>query len=110
MSDLTPLSDRLLQRYEVALLCTLYFPFGEVEHALQIAWRESGFRTGAHNVHGEDSRGLFQINVAPGAHPQLAAWNLFDPQVNCYFAGQLFREQGWQPWRADAPPHLPWLG
>ena len=109
MSDLTPLSDRLLQRYEVALLAALYFPFGEVEHAIAVAFRESGFRTGAHNTSGEDSRGLMQINVGPGAHPQLAAWNLFDPQVNMYFAGQLFREQGWRPWYAGSPPILPWL-
>lgn len=45
-----------------------------------IALAESGGNTGAHNPVGEDSRGLWQINVA--AHPSLAGTDLSDPLAN----------------------------
>lgn len=44
------------------------------------AHTESRLRPGAHNPKGEDSRGLFQVNVR--AHPHLAQVNLYDPQTN----------------------------
>jgi Lysozyme like domain/NlpC/P60 family/Bacterial TSP3 repeat len=45
-----------------------------------IALAESGGNSGAHNPHGEDSRGLWQINAA--AHPDLRNANLYDPVEN----------------------------
>lgn len=45
-----------------------------------VALAESGGNSGAHNPHGEDSRGLWQINAA--AHPNLAGRNLYDPLEN----------------------------
>src|SRR4051794_25375425 len=45
-----------------------------------VALAESGGETGAHNPHGEDSRGLWQINAA--AHKNLAGQDLYDPLVN----------------------------
>lgn len=45
-----------------------------------IALAESGGNTGAHNPVGEDSRGLWQINVA--AHQDLAGVDLSDPLEN----------------------------
>lgn len=46
-----------------------------------ISLAESGGNSRAHNPHGEDSRGLWQINGR--AHPDLVAkYNLFDPQDN----------------------------
>jgi len=45
-----------------------------------IALAESGGETGAHNAVGEDSRGLWQINVS--AHPSLAGVDLSDPLAN----------------------------
>lgn len=45
-----------------------------------IALAESGGETGAHNALGEDSRGLWQINVA--AHPSLQGVDLSDPLAN----------------------------
>ncbi len=54
-----------------------------------IALAESGGDTGAHNPRGEDSRGLWQINVA--AHKDLAGQNLYDPLVNARAA---FRVSG----------------
>lgn len=44
------------------------------------AWHESRLRPGAHNPKGEDSRGLFQINVR--AHPQWKNKRLYDAHVN----------------------------
>lgn len=55
----------------------------------------------AHNTSGEDSRGLFQINVAPGAHPQWANVNLFDPETNIKYATLVWNGQGptaWSVW------------
>ena len=46
-----------------------------------IAMAESGGETGAHNPTGEDSRGLWQINVAPNVRTNI--WgDLNDPEVN----------------------------
>lgn len=44
------------------------------------AWQESRFKAGAHNPKGEDSRGLFQINVR--AHPQWKNIDLYNPYKN----------------------------
>lgn len=100
--SLTPLSARTLQRAEVYALATLYWPLGQVENAVNVAFLESGFQTAARNISGEDSRGLWQINVAPGAHPELTAWNLFDPQVNAWFAARIWLESGWRAWYNSA--------
>lgn len=54
-----------------------------------IALAESGGSTGAHNAVGEDSRGLWQINVA--AHKDLAGVDLSDPLENARAA---FRVSG----------------
>lgn len=55
------------------------------------AWVESRLKPGAHNPRGEDSRGLFQVNVR--AHPQMAEMNLYDPRVNvAAILSMIFRE------------------
>lgn len=49
--------------------------------AVAVALAESGGWTGAHNPNGEDSRGLWQINVAPNVRRN--TWgDLFDPAAN----------------------------
>jgi cell wall-associated NlpC family hydrolase len=45
-----------------------------------VALAESGGNTNAHNPHGENSQGLWQINAA--AHPNFAGENLYDPLTN----------------------------
>ncbi len=96
-----PVSNRQLTEPEVRALATLYWPEDEVDHAVLIADLESGFWTGAHNLDAEDSRGLWQINLL--AHPQLGQWNLFDPQVNAYFAHQIWKDaDSWSPWYNSA--------
>lgn len=98
----TPLSPRTLRRCEVYALATLYWPLEEVDNAVQVAYLESGFQTHARNTRGEDSRGLWQINVVPAAHPGLAQYNLYDPQINAFFAAQVWRESGWGAWLNSA--------
>ena len=99
--DLTPLTDRRLRRHEVTLLAAMYWPYAEIDNAVNVAQVESGWRTGARNTDGEDSRGLWQINVQ--AHPDYARLNLFDPQVNAYCAYQIWEHsKGWGPWRNAA--------
>jgi len=96
-SAILPISNRQLLRIEVEALARLYWPEREVQNAVQIALQESGFWTGAANLDGEDSRGLWQINLE--AHPHLQTWNLFDPQINAYFAHVIWQEaEGWTPW------------
>ncbi len=46
----------------------------------------------------EDSRGLWQVNVAPNANPQFASWDLFDPATNARAALQIWQSQGWRAW------------
>lgn len=99
---LTPLSSRQLIRAEVVALAGLYFPADQVENAVNVAQLESAFWTAARNTSGEDSRGLWQINVGEGAHPHLAKWNLFDPQINAYFAFDIWQSSGWRAWYNSA--------
>lgn len=99
-SALPYLSPRILQRSEVTLLAAMYFPWPEIERAVAVAELESDFNTSAWDQSGEDSRGLWQINVK--AWPQWANWNLFDPTVNAYCAYQVFTKQGWAAWLNSA--------
>jgi len=95
--DLTPLSPRLLQRYEVTLLAAAYWPAEEIDNAVNVAQLESGWHTDSRNTNGEDSRGLWQINVQ--AHPQYLRFNLFDPQINAWCAYQVWKaSKSWRPW------------
>jgi cell wall-associated NlpC family hydrolase len=53
-----------------------------------IAMAESGGNTEAHNPHGEDSRGLWQINIAPGVRDN--PWgDLNDPYANARAAYEI---------------------
>jgi hypothetical protein len=52
----------------------------------------------AHNTKGEDSRGLWQINVARNANPDLAGMNLFDGATNARAAKIVHDRQGWTAW------------
>jgi len=97
MIDLTPLSARRLRRCEVTLLAALYWPIEEIDNAVNVAQIESNWDTAARNTAGEDSRGLWQINVR--AHAHLLNKNLFDPQVNAYYAHEIWSDaRSWRPW------------
>lgn len=54
--------------------------------------------TAAHNTKGEDSRGLWQINVSSRANPDLAGMNLFDGATNARAAKIVHDRQGWTAW------------
>jgi hypothetical protein len=82
--------------FEVRGLAVIYWPIANAAQALEVARCESGLWTGAWNSTGEDSRGLWQLNLK--AHPEFGTWNLFDPQINAYFAFHLWLAQGWGPW------------
>jgi hypothetical protein len=81
----------------VTLLAAMYWPVEEIDNAVNVAQLESNWNTAARNTNGEDSRGLWQINVQ--AHAHLMDMNLFDPQVNAFFAHQIWKDAGsWRPW------------
>ena len=77
-----------------------FFPPGQEQNALAIAHCESRYNTHARNTRGEDSRGLFQINIMPNAWPALAKFNLADPITNTYWAAHIYQVSGnsWHPW------------
>lgn len=81
-------------------LIAKYFPASQVDNALRVMQGESSGDPRAHATQGEDSRGLFQLNVGKGANPQLAQYNLYDPETNIRLAAQMYNERGWQPWTA----------
>ena len=95
-------SPRTLRRCEVYAQASLYWPLEEIDNAVNVAYLESGFNTGAWNQSGEDSRGLWQINVASGAHPELQPANLFDPNLNAYHAHRIWLVAGWRAWLNSA--------
>lgn len=75
------------------------WPESELGNALGVISLESGGNPNAHNTSGEDSRGLFQINVGPGAHTQWAGLNLYDPAINASRARELYTWAGnWRDW------------
>jgi hypothetical protein len=48
---------------------------------------------------GENSFGLWQINIAAGANPEYAGKDLFDPIINCLVAIQISQNGAdWSPW------------
>jgi hypothetical protein len=70
-----------------------------------IALAESGGETGAHNPHGEDSRGLWQINVAPKVRKNI--WgDLSDPVVNARAAYDISNHgTDMRPWTTTHASH-----
>lgn len=92
---LTPLSNA----EQVALAVIRYFPRDQWGNALNVFRLESGYDPNAHNTNGEDSRGIAQINVAPGANPQYADADLFDIETNVAIASQIYAQWGnWGAW------------
>lgn len=81
-------------------LIARYFPRDQWANAYRVMLGESGGDPHSNNTKGEDSRGLFQLNVAAGANPELARYNLYDPETNVRIAAQMYAERGWQPWTA----------
>jgi cell wall-associated NlpC family hydrolase len=62
-----------------------------------VALAESNGNPGAHNPNGENSQGLWQINVA--AHTDLAGTDLYDPLTNAQAAFRVSRQgQDMSPW------------
>jgi hypothetical protein len=59
---------------------------------------ESGGNPSTHNNQGEDSRGLNQINIGPGANTDLAGYDLFDPDQNFQAARIVYDRQGPNAW------------
>ena len=81
-------------------LIRVFFPRAAWNCAAGILMCESGGNPFAHNPSGEDSRGLYQINVGPGANPQYATLDLYDPVINVAVASVIYRGWGnWGPWR-----------
>lgn len=80
-------------------LVTRYFGTANADLALAIINFESHGDPSSHNTKGEDSRGLMQINVGPGANTDLSGLNLFDPETNIKAAAQtILPRQGWGAW------------
>lgn len=72
---------------------------GMVATMAAIAMAESGGNAAAYNPNGLDrSHGLWQINVHPKANPDLARFNLNDPEQNARAARIILDRQGLQAW------------
>ena len=98
--DNQPVCGRVLRRHEVTLLAAMYWPYEAIDPMTDIAQLESAWNTAAHNTTGEDSRGLWQINVA--AWTQYNGLNLYDPQINAWCAYQIWKTQGYRAWYNSA--------
>jgi hypothetical protein len=72
------------------------FSGGDLTTAVAIAFAESSGNTQAHNPNGEDSWGLWQINL--NAHPEFSSWDLTDPALNARAAFLLYSSSGFRPW------------
>lgn len=74
------------------------FNQSEAVTMLAVSLAESGGNSNAHNPRGEDSRGLFQINIGPGANTDLANMDLYDPYENAKAAKIVYDRQGLSAW------------
>lgn len=92
------------------------FPDSELDTGLKVAMAESGLNPAAHNGDastGDDSYGLFQINMFVGTHNGKAVnlgpgrrkqfgisknSDLFDPRVNVKAAYSIWKSSGWNAW------------
>lgn len=72
------------------------FSGGDLTTAVAIAFAESSGNPQAHNGNGEDSWGLWQINLH--AHPEFSSWDLTDPATNARVAFLLYSSSGFRPW------------
>jgi len=84
----------------------------DVATMVAIAMAESGGRPGAHNPHGEDSRGLWQVNVK--AHGEKYG-DLYDPLTNARAAYDVWKNSGsFNPWTVThekrGAPYRQYLG
>ena len=77
----------------IPLLQQAGFSGDALNYAVKIMGCESGYNPDAHNVSGEDSRGLMQINL--NAHPEFSNLNLYDPLTNLKAAYQIFVKAGY---------------
>ena len=109
---------------EIQAVISKYFPPSQWENAAIVSKCESGWNPSSQcnsldpnnrcygekdakgNLIIEDSRGLFQINVASNSYPEYANYDLYDPDVNTNLASQIFIARGWQPWSCAAKYHL----
>ena len=79
-----------------------------VRQMAAVAFGESGYQdpetgqwyvnTTAHNNKGEDSRGIGQVNIGPGANTDLAGFDLFDPEQNAKAMRIVYDRQGPGAW------------
>lgn len=67
--------------------------------AVAIVLGESSGETDAHNPSGEDSVGIWQINLDAHAD-KMSRSSARDPGTATRYAKQLYRESGWTPWGA----------
>ena len=89
-----------LTREQVYQVAAAAFPGDQLDTAVNVAWCESRFDTGARAPYGYT--GLWQID--PAIHGWRAealfgpSASLADPKVNAAVAAQIVAEQGWRPW------------
>lgn len=70
--------------------------------ATAVMLAESSGDENAHNTQrGNDARGLMQINVKAGAHPEYASRNLYDGGTNVATGFELWKKDGWRPWNSS---------
>jgi hypothetical protein len=74
------------------------FKGANLQIMIAVILAESGGDTTAHNTKGEDSRGLGQINVAPGGNPDLAGMDLFNGPSNLRACKIVHDRQGFKAW------------
>ena len=91
-----------MSRAQVLALARRFWPTDQANIAATVAMRESSGITGNRNPDGEDSRGLWQLNVKSKTRiPSIPNWrklDLYNPEINARVAYELWKLEGWNPW------------
>lgn len=90
----------MLTPVQIALLARKHWKnWKQVQNAVQIALRESGGSSRAHNPRPpDDSYGLWQLNFYGGQKANFSPFLATDPEASTKYAHQLFQSSGWDPW------------
>lgn len=94
-----------MSRDEIMGIIKQKFPKSEWKNAYNFIQRESSgipdnYRLSKHNKNGGNDLGLFQINTK--WQPEMARkYNLLDPTENISAAAEIYKKEGWKPWRSS---------
>jgi hypothetical protein len=90
-------------------LIRFYFPDGERERAVAVAWKVSGMDPGMYDLNGSHGYGLFALHPFEAGLSGHQGSLLYSSVRNVAAAYRLWKQLGWERWPEPDPPDVPAL-